>query len=85
MGFLIDMIGGFLSPFIAPILGVIGAALAGLLAYWKGQSDQKRKGQIAVQKETIDAHKTRDAVEDHYNSLSDDGRKRLHDKWSRVD
>lgn len=77
---MLDFLLNILKPLWAPILGALGVALAVLGAYAKGRSEQAARGKIVAQKETIDAYKTRDAVD---ASVSDADRQRLRDKWSR--
>lgn len=79
LGFLFEILG----PFWKPIAAAVGLALAGLAAYLKGRSEQAAKGKIAAQKETIDAHETRDKIEAAVDAADATERQRLRDKWTR--
>lgn len=81
--FLLSFVGGFFSQFWAQILAGLGVVGGVLLAYFKGKSDQEKKGQIATQKETIDAYQERDDVETRFRNATDDDREQLRDKWRR--
>lgn len=80
MDFLLDLIGGGLWKLIA---GVVGGGLALLGLYLRGRSDAKKDGTIAAQKEIINAHETRDKVDDAVAAADDTERQRLRDKWRR--
>jgi hypothetical protein len=83
MGWLLDIAGSILGGFWKEIALGFGALVGVALAYFKGKGDQEKKGRIAAQKETIDAHKDRTTVEDRVRRASDDDIDRMSERYSR--
>lgn len=83
LDFLLNTVWHFIQPFWAPIAAGLGMLIAVAGAYFKGKNDQAQKGKIAVQKETINAYKERDEVDDAVRGTTAAERKRVRDKWTR--
>lgn len=85
MDFLLKLITSipFVGDFLGWILGAAGALIGGVFLYFAGKKTARQEGEIATQKETIDAYKDRATVEDDFRNATDDDRERVRDKWRR--
>lgn len=83
MDFLISLLNGLLPQFWAPIAGAVGILVLAAGAYFKGKGDQAAKGKDVAQKETIDAYKDRNVIDESVRDATDTERQRLRDKWTR--
>lgn len=83
MDFLISLLSGLLKQFWAPIATGVGILVLATGAYFKGKGDQAKKGKDVAQKETIDAYKDRNVVDESVRDATPAERERLRDKWTR--
>lgn len=83
MDFLINLVSDLIKPFWGAIAAGAGILVLAIGAYFKGKNDQAVKGKVVAQKETIDAYKDRNVVDESVRDATDDERQRVRDKWTR--
>lgn len=72
-----------IQPFLTELIAVGGILLAILVAFFSGKSKGKAQEQTKQLKESYNAERTRNEVENNVRSSSESKRQRLRNKWFR--